>query len=273
MEIGRRLVRRLHRVRSFARRVGRFNMNEAKLNEVIGKFLTDATGSLNILMISIGDKLGFYKVMLDLGGPIISKELASKAGTNARMTDEWLASQAANGYITYDPSTKSFSLPEENALVLAVAKSPVYLQGGVGTNVSLYKDERLIIEAMKTGKGLGWGNHLSPDFQEAQEKLTAVTYDFNLIQSWIPALSSGMEAKLRAGGARVADVGTGHGHALILMAKEYPSSTFVGYDADRPSVEAARKRAESEGAPSNLRFEVADATSYPSSDYDLDSFS
>jgi len=243
-------------------------MNEAKLNEFIGRFMSDAAASLNVLMVSVGDRLGFYKAMLGLGHPTTPEELATVAASNPRMTKEWLSSQAANGYVVYDPKTQTFSLPEEHALVLAVEQSPVYLQGGVGTNVSLYKDDDKIVQAMKTGKGLGWGDH-RPEFYEAQEKLTAITYNFNLIQSWIPALG-GMEEKLQRG-AKVADIGSGRGHALSLMARNYPNSTFVGYDADRSSIEGARKKLTGDqGAPlNNLRFEVADATKYPVEDYDL----
>ena len=171
--------------------------------------------------------------------------------------------------MTYDPGTGTFSLPEEHALVLAHENSPVFLQGGIQTTVSLYMDEAKVIKAMKTGKGLGWGDH-EPSFHEAQERLSRPMYSNLLVQSWIPALD-GVEAKLR-GGAKVAEVGSGRGSALIQLAKNYPHSTFVGFDSDGPSVEHARWRADQQGVLKNLRFEQADASSYPADDYDLIAF-
>jgi SAM-dependent methyltransferase len=245
-------------------------MDQMKVNEFVGKFMNDATSALNILLVFLGNKLGLYRAMVESGRSITSDELAARTGTNPRMVKEWLASQAANGYVLYDPNSQSFSFPPEHAFVLANENSPVYLQGGVETAYSLYKDEEKIERAMKTGKGLGWGDHC-PEFYEAQEKLTRPIYGNNLVQSWIPALD-GVEEKLRRGGAKVAEIGSGHGYALVQMARNYPLSTFVGYDSDKASIASARKMAENEGALNNLRFGVANSTGYPVEDYDLIAF-
>ena len=245
-------------------------LDEKKLNEFLGKFMDDVAAALNGLLVDVGDKLGLYRAMAEAGeGGLTPERLASKTGTNPRMIGEWLAAQAANGYVTYDPGTGAFSLPEEHALVLAHENSPVFLQGAVQTTASLYLDEAKVIRAMRTGKGLGWGDH-EPGFHEGQERLSRPLFSNLLVQSWIPALD-GVEAKLR-GGAKVAEVGSGRGAALIQLAKNYPQSTFVGFDSDGPSVDHARRLAGQDGALENLRFEKADASSYPADDYDLIGF-
>ena len=243
-------------------------MDDKKLNDFLGKFLGDAAASLNGLLVFVGDRLGLYRAMAEAGHPLAPDELASRAGTNPRMTKEWLSAQAANGYLEYDPKSGKFSLPPEHALVLADENSPVFLQGGIETSVSLYKDEEKIINAMKTGKGLGWGDH-HPYFYEGEYRLTIPTYRHLLVQSWIPALE-GVEAKLSEG-ASVAEVGSGAGVALCVLAKGFPRSTFIGFDSNPPSVERANSMAKKEGL-GNVKFEVADAASYPGGDYDLIAF-
>ncbi|MFI5420577.1 MAG: class I SAM-dependent methyltransferase [Nitrososphaerales archaeon] len=240
------------------------------MNEFIGKFMSDAASTMNILLIYVGYRVGLFRAMSEAGHSLTSEELASISGTNPRMVKEWLASQAANGIVEYDPGAKKFSLPEEHAMVLVNENSPAFLMGGPKSAVSFYQDEEKIETAMKTGKGLGWGDHNSI-FYESQVELTKPIYINNLVQSWIPALD-GVEEKLKRGGAKVAEIGFGGGYALIQMAKSYPNSSFMGYDFHRPSVERARRLAESQGVSTNLRFEVGDSAEYPYDDYDLIAF-
>ena len=193
-------------------------------------------------------------------------ELAKKTGTNERQIREWLANQAAGGYISYDPSTGRYTLPNEHAYALANENSPVYLQGFFQIVKSLFKDESKIVEAIKTGKGLDWGDHDASLFEGTESSFRS-NYLGSLTTSWIPALE-GMEEQLKKG-ARVAEVGCGHGAATILMAKAYPNSTFIGFDYHKPSIERAREQAEKEGVSNRAKFEVAKSTDFPDNDYDL----
>ena len=176
----------------------------------------------------------------------------------------------AGGFVTYNPASGTYTLPEEQAFALIDENSPAYIAGFYQTLVSLFKDQEKIIEAFRTGKGLGWGDHHHYLF-EGTERFFKPNYVANLTTSWIPALD-GVEDKLRRGGeAKVADVGCGHGASTILMAKAYPNSKIIGFDYHRPSIEWARKQAEKEGLK-NITFEVAGATDYPGDDYDLVTF-
>jgi ubiquinone/menaquinone biosynthesis C-methylase UbiE len=203
-------------------------------------------------------------------GSLTSEELAKKTGTHPRIIKEWLAAQAAGGFVTYNPAAGTYTLPEEQAFALTDENSPAYIAGFYQTLVSLFKDQEKIIEVFRTGKGLGWGDHHHYLF-EGTERFFKPNYVANLITNWIPALE-GVEDKLRRGGGiKVADVGCGHGVSTVLMAKAYPNSKIIGFDYHRPSIEWARKQAEKEGLK-NLTFEVAESTDYPGDDYDLVAF-
>jgi SAM-dependent methyltransferase len=217
----------------------------------------------------IGDKLGLFKAMAGAGA-LTPEELAKKTGTHPRIIKEWLAAQTAGGFVTYNPSAGSYTLPEEQAFALTNENSPAYIVGFYQIIAGLYKDQEKIIDAFRTGKGLGWGDHHHYLF-EGTERFYKPSYVANLTTSWIPSLE-GVEEKLRKGeSSKVADVGCGHGVSTILMAKAYPNSQIIGFDYHRPSIERARKEAEKEGLK-NIAFEVAGATDYPGDDYDLITF-
>jgi SAM-dependent methyltransferase len=243
-------------------------LDEAKLNEFIGRTVGEWGAIESALLTFIGDKLGLFKAMAGTGGALTPEELAKKTSTHPRMIREWLAAQAAGGFVTYNPSAGSYTLPEEQAFALTNENSPAYIVGFYQIVAGLYKDQEKIIDAFRTGKGLGWGDHHHYLF-EGTERFYKPSYVANLTTSWIPAL--GIQEKLQKGDAKVADVGCGHGITTILMAKEYPNSKIIGFDYHRPSIERARKEAEKEGL-NNITFEVAGSTDYPSDDYDLVTF-
>jgi SAM-dependent methyltransferase len=244
-------------------------VDEAKLNEFIEKAVNEWGPSMGALLTFVGDRLGLFRAMAGAGA-LTSEELARKTGTHPRMIREWLAAQAAGGFVTYNPAISAYTLPEEQALALTNENSPAYIAGGYQILAGLFKDQEKIIEAFRTGKGLGWGDHHHYLF-EGTERFFKPNYVANLITSWIPALE-GVEDKLRrGGGTKVADVGCGHGVSTILMAKAYPNSKITGFDYHRPSIEWARKEAEKEGLK-NITFEVAASTDYPGDDYDLVAF-
>jgi SAM-dependent methyltransferase len=245
-------------------------VDEAKLQEFIGRAVGEWGAVESALLTFIGDKLGLFKAMAGAGA-LTPEELAKKTDTHPRIIKEWLAAQAAGGFVTYNPSAGSYTLPEEQAFALTNENSPAYIVGFYQIIAGLFKDQEKIIEVFRTGKGLGWGDHHHYLF-EGTERFYKPSYVANLTASWIPALE-GVEEKLRreGSGAKVADVGCGHGVSTILMAKAYPNSKIIGFDYHKLSIEHARKEAEKEGLK-NITFEVAGATDYPGDDYDLVTF-
>jgi SAM-dependent methyltransferase len=244
-------------------------LDEKKLNEFIEKAMSDWGGAYGALLTFIGDRLGLFRAMAEAGGALTPGELAKKTGTHPRMIREWLAAQAAGGFVAYNPTAGTYTLPEEQAFALTDENSPAYIAGEYQVIMGLFKDEEKIIKAFQTGKGLGWGDHHHYLF-EGTERFFKPSYIASLTKSWIPALD-GVEEKLRRGGAKVADVGCGRGVSTILMAKAYPNSQVIGFDYHKPSIEWARKQTEKEGLK-NIAFEVANSTDYPGDDYDLVAF-
>ena len=242
------------------------SVDEQRLNAFLGKAVGDLGAAVSAVLVSIGDELGLYNALA--AGPLTARELASKTGTNERYIREWLANQAAGGYVEYDPASEQFSLAPEQALCLADPNGPVDVPGAYQIVRDLFHVRDRAIENFKSGKGMEWGEHHACLFH-GTERFFRASYNSSLLNAWLPALD-GVTAKLQKG-ARVADVGCGHGASTILMAKAYPKSTFVGIDYHPGSIETARQRAKDAGV-TNARFEAADATSYNGDPYDLIAF-
>jgi 2-polyprenyl-3-methyl-5-hydroxy-6-metoxy-1,4-benzoquinol methylase len=234
-------------------------IDPAKLDAFVGRFVQDLGAVLHAGTVLLGDKLGLYKAMAD-GVPVTSEELAGRTSTDARYVREWLAAQAASGYVEYEPATGRFRLPEEQAFALTNEFNPLFIPGGLQLAASTIKDEAPILEAFRTGRGVGWHEHHA-DLFAGTERFFRPGYIASLVGTWIPALD-GVEAKLRVG-ARIADVGCGHGSSTIVMAQAYPKSHFTGFDYHGPSIERARAAAASAGVADRVRFEVAAAKSFP----------
>jgi SAM-dependent methyltransferase len=239
-------------------------IDQAKLNELLGRFVNDFGAAGFAATVVIGDKLGLYQALAT--GPATPAELAQRTGTHPRLVAEWLAAQAASGYVTYDPTSERFSLSEEQAFALAHEDGPLYLPGAFQVMVAAVKDEPKVTQAFRNGTGVGWHEH-DPDLFAGTERFFRPGYAANLVSHWIPALD-GVQAKLEAG-AKVADVGCGHGASTILMAQAYPNSVFVGFDYHQPSIRHAQQVASNAGLAERCRFEVATATAYPGAGYDL----
>lgn len=242
--------------------------NEAKLHEFMGKAVCDMGAAMHGVLILLGDRLGLYKAMAD-SKPVTSAELASRTNTSERYVREWLNASAASGYVTYDAATKTYTLPPEQAMALAVENGPAFLPGAYEIVLSCFNDVGMIESAFKTGKGVGWHEH-HHDLFRGVERFFRPGYMANLTSSWIPALD-GVEAKLRSG-AKVADIGCGLGASTILMAKAFPKSEFYGFDYHDGSIQMAREAAKREGIDDRLHFEVASAKNYPGKDYDFVAF-
>jgi len=239
-------------------------INMDKLNAFIGQFVSDLGASAHAGMVVIGEKLGLYKALAT--GPMNSTELAARTNTDERYLREWLASQAAGGYITYDPATNKFSLSEEQAFTMANEDSPAYLPGAFELALGSLAAVPRIAESFRTGAGMGWHEHDDRVFHGC-EKFFRPGYAANLVSSWIPSLSD-VRQKLEAG-ARVADVGCGKGASTLLMAKAFPKSRFYGFDYHDKSLEAAQESARREGVADRVSFEVAKAKEFPGKDYDF----
>ena len=237
-----------------------------KLNVFLGRMVGDlgavATGALVLL----GDRLGLFKAMR-AGDELTAKELAQRTGTHERYVREWLAAQAAAGYVDYDADRDRFHLNPEQATVFADEDSPAFMAGAFEVLSALWVDEPKVTDAFRTGKGLAWHDHSACLFR-GTERFFRPGYNANLVSSWLPALED-VVGKLQHG-AKVADVGCGHGASTVVMAKAFPNTHFTGFDYHLASIERARNAA-AEAGVANASFEVAQAKTYPGT-YDLVTF-
>jgi SAM-dependent methyltransferase len=235
-----------------------------KLEQFLGQFVNDLGATVHAGMVVIGERLGLYKALA--ASPLTPTELAAITRTDERYVREWLASQAAGGYITYNAETRKFGMTEEQALTLANEDGPAYLPGAFELALGSLAAVPRITEAFRSGAGMGWGEHEDRVFHGC-EKFFRPGYAANLVSSWIPALD-GVQDKL-ARGAKVADVGCGKGASTILMAKAFPKSHIFGFDYHDQSIEAARESAKRQGVADRVTFEVAKAKEFPGKDYDF----
>jgi len=237
-----------------------------KFQELANKMVGEMGVAFGAALVLIGDRLGLYKSLAE--NPATSEELASRTGTFERYVREWLAAQAAAGYISCDASAKRYFMTEEQAMAFANANSPLFVPGAFEIAAAMMRDEPKITAAFRSGDGVGWGEHDACLFH-GTERFFRPGYANNLTTSWLPALE-GAVAKLERG-ASVADVGCGHGASTMLMAKAYPKSQFVGFDFHQPSIDRARELAREAGVSDRVRFEKATAKDFPGH-YDLVAF-
>jgi SAM-dependent methyltransferase len=242
-------------------------IDEKKLNELIGKMLGDVGAAMGSALVLIGDKFGLYKA-LAAAGPLTAAELAAKTGTVERYVREWAAGQTAAGYINYDAASARFSISPEQALLLADESGPAFFPAMYEIAAAAVRDEPKVANAFRNGGGVGWHEH-DPCLFRGTERFFRPGYAMHLVSEWIPALD-GVREKLERG-ARVADVGCGHGASVILMAKAFPKSRFFGFDYHQPSIDRAREIARDAGVADRVTFERALAKDFPGT-YDLVAF-
>ncbi len=239
--------------------------DESKLHEFMMKAVGDMGAAMHAALIIVGDKLGLYTAMAGAGA-MTPGELAEKTKTNERYVREWLNANAASGYVTYDPATQRYRLPDEQAFALTTLDLP----GAFQIISACIKDEPKITQAFRTGNGVGWHEHDACLFV-GTERFFRPNYANNLTTAWLPALD-GVIDKLKAG-AKVADVGCGHGSSTLLMARAFPKSHFYGFDYHPASIEHARQLAGRDGLSDQITFEVASSKGYPANGgYDLVAF-
>jgi SAM-dependent methyltransferase len=236
-----------------------------KLEQFVLRAVDEVGATLNAALVVMGDKLGLYSALAG-AGPLTATELAFKTDVSERYVREWLNAQAAGGYVEYEPSAETYTLAPEQAVALTDSQSPAYLPGFFQLALGSVIDSPRITESARSGAGVGWHEH-NHDVFEGCERFFRPGYNASLVPVWLPALD-GVVEKLEAG-AKVADIGCGHGSSTILMAKAFPRSTFVGSDYHAGSIETARLRAEETGVADRVRFETASASTHPGHGYDL----
>jgi SAM-dependent methyltransferase len=241
---------------------GKSSVNPDALNQLLEQIINDLGAAVSGALIVLGDGLGIYAAMADIG-PATSQKLAEKTNLNERQLREWLSAQAASGYVSYDAAREAFFLTAEQVALFADPNSPTLVTGGFYSVSAIYHDEPLVAESFRTGRGLPWANHHNCLFC-GTERGFRPTYQANLSQNWIPALD-GVQQKLTAG-TRVADIGCGYGASTLIMAKAFPKSEFYGFDLHPASIETANGRAK-EQQITNVHFSIATAKDFPGRDY------
>ncbi len=239
-------------------------MDEERVGELMGTIAGYMVGGAVCLSIWLGDELGLYRAMAGAGA-MSADDVAGRAGCNPRLTREWLDGQSAAGLVAYDAAADRYSLGDEAAMALANDESPVFVARGMNALGAMFIDMEKVKGAFQGDGGLSWGDH-HPCLFRGTEWFFRTGYRANLSTAWIPALD-GVEAKLRSG-ARVADVGCGHGASAVVIAESFPQAHVSGFDFHSPSIETARERAAEAGVTGRTEFAVADATGYSGS-YDL----
>ena len=239
--------------------------NPDRLSELMGRMLHDMSAAMSGALVSIGDELGLFRTLGDSSG-LTPAELAERTGTSERYVREWLSAMAAAGWVDYAPGSGRFSMTPEQRAVFADENSPAFVAGAFQVIRAAYHDMPAIADAFRTGRGVGWHQH-HPDLFRGTERFFPLGYAAHLAAEWIPSLD-GVEQRLRRG-ARVADVGCGHGASTIIMAQAFPTSPFVGFDYHAPSVERAPRNAAEAAVTDRVQFEIARAQDFPGRDYDL----
>ncbi|HZQ86633.1 MAG TPA: class I SAM-dependent methyltransferase [Acidimicrobiales bacterium] len=240
-------------------------VDEARLEELVGRIVTELGAAEGVALHRIGDERGIWKAMAGAGGLTVA-EVATRSGCNERYVREWLSAEAIAGYVEYDAATETFSISDEVAFTFADDESPLFMGGAWQVTCGLFDSVPKVTEAFRTGAGVAWADH-NHDLFQGVERFFRPGYNANLIDGWLPALSGVVEKLQR--GATVADVGCGHGASTIILAQAFPASTFVGFDYHDASIVAARKAAAEAGVADRVSFEVASAQSYPGTGYDL----
>jgi 2-polyprenyl-3-methyl-5-hydroxy-6-metoxy-1,4-benzoquinol methylase len=239
-------------------------IDQEKLNEFLHKFVGDLGATMAAGNVLVGDRLGLYRALAEQ--PMLPHELAQQTGTATRYVDEWLRGQAAGGYVEYDARTGAYSLTPEQAFALTDPDGAVFAPGAFELALAALKSDQKVTDAFRTGEGMGWHEHDDGVFSGC-ERFFRPGYSANLVSAWLPALD-GVETKLTTG-ARVADVGCGHGASTTLMARAYPQSAFTGSDYHEESIIQARKRAADAGLNAQVSFDVASAQTFGGGPYDL----
>lgn len=243
-------------------------VDPADVEQVMGSLLTDLAATAGVQMIHLGIRTGLWQAMAG-AGPLSTAEVAARSGVAEPYVREWLRHQAASGYLNYDPATEGFELPAAVGAVLADQTQSGLVEGFASMLAAMAVDNVLVEEAFRTGRGVGW-HERSTKHWHGMDLATRAEVVPALVSEWIPALE-GVTDRLDAGGT-VADIGCGYGAAVVALAQAHPASRFTGFDYHDGSIAQARKAAAAAGVADRVTFEVAEATAFPGSGYDLVTF-
>ncbi|MBT2454549.1 class I SAM-dependent methyltransferase [Streptomyces sp. ISL-86] len=232
------------------------------------RVISDAGAAVRGLTVALGERLGLYCALAE-AGPLTAAGLAERTGIAKRYAEEWLHAQLSAGYVERHPSADTYTLPADHVAVLADPNAVTFAAGFFTALKALYATEDLLVEAYRSGDGVGWAEH-DPALDTGMGSFFQPTYEHRLVPDWLPALH-GVTDKLAAGGT-VADVGCGVGHTTLLIAKAFPQATVYGFDYSEEAISIARQLAEEAGLSERVVFDVASADDYPGSGYDLVTF-
>ncbi|MCX5404028.1 methyltransferase domain-containing protein [Streptomyces sp. NBC_01298] len=232
------------------------------------RVISDAGAAVRGLTVALGERLGLYRALAE-AGPLTAAGLAERTGIAKRYAEEWLHAQLSAGYVERHPSADTYTLPADHVAVLADPKAVTFAAGFFTALKALYATEDLLVDAYRSGDGVGWAEH-DPALDTGMGSFFQPTYEHRLVPDWLPALH-GVTSKLAAGGT-VADVGCGVGHTTLLIAKAFPQATVHGFDYSEEAISIARQLAEEAGLSDRVVFDVAAADDYPGSGYDLVTF-
>jgi SAM-dependent methyltransferase len=239
-------------------------VDQAKVEAFMGKAMTDVVSAVATVMASIGDRLGLFKELAK--GPATSAELADRAHINERYAREWLSEMASAGYLAYDPISQRFTLPPDHVPVLAQEGGPFFFGAAYQLLLAEIGPFNQLIQAFRQGGGVPMEAY-GPELWEGQARFSSGFFEHLLVPVWLPAMPD-VQAKLERG-ALVADVGCGHGRALIKLAQTYPQSRYVGYDLFAPAVAKATANAQAGGVADRVRFEHLDISEGLPEQYDV----
>ena len=227
------------------------NLDEAAAEAFAGQLFGLYTGGMLTFMVDIGHRTGLFTAAA--AGPATSEELASRAGLEERYVREWLGAMVTGGIFEYDPATGAYRLPPEHAACLTGSGSAnVARLSQFVTHLGRFVQP--VARAFREGGGVPYADYV-PEFTDVMDASSRNIFDEHLVGEILP-LAPGLTDRLEAG-ARVADIGCGTGHAVVVMARAYPSSTFFGYDLAEGAIERARLEAADAGLE-NAHFEVRD---------------
>ncbi len=225
------------------------------LDLLVERAFNDFAAAMTLPLVRLGDRLGLYRGIHALGS-CTSAELAAHCGAPEPIVHEWLANQAAAGYVTVDPDAEVFSLTADQVAVFVDEDSGACLLPAFQLAAAYVRSEPSLAAALKGAEAYPWGDH-DPELFTAVERFYRPAYTASLVPEWIAALDG--VADLLTDGALVADVGCGHGLSTVLMVAAFPASRFVGLDDHAESIESARRLAAAEGVSDRVAFEVRPA--------------
>jgi SAM-dependent methyltransferase len=231
-------------------------IDEARVERFAERLLTTYTEGMVTLMLDLAHRTGLLETLAADAGT--SAELAERSDLVERYVRECLAALVTAGIVDHDPATGRYALPAEHAVCLTGPGS-LNLAPFSQVNSLLARHVPAVARAFREGGGVPY-DEFRPEFTSVMDGMSRGLMDGQLLDGILP-LTGELPERLTAG-IRVADIGCGTGHALNLMARAYPHSTFIGYDLGEDAIAAARAEA-AEWGLDNAAFEVLDVARLP----------